>query len=321
MHSKTVDSQYLDHLLNLLNNGHIKEDRTGTGTSSIFGHQMRFNLQESFPLLQVKFTAMRPIIHELLWFLKGDTNIEYLKANNVSIWNEWADKDGNLGPVYGAQWRSWLAYDVVIDQLYEMILGLKSNPDSRRHIITAWNPADLPDESISPQNNASNGLMALAPCHTMFQFYTYEMSELDRVNWVAKNRTDLRDAQVPLAEFDKYLVPKRFLSCHLYQRSADWFLGVPFNIASYALLTHIIAKAVNMVPSEFVHSFGDTHLYSNHFDQANQLLDNVSTYPVVATVPQLVITHSRGNPWDHQLEDFQVNNYNPLPAIKAPIAV
>jgi thymidylate synthase len=324
MLNNTVDIQYIDHLERLLNNGIIKDDRTGTGTSSIFGHHMRFDLTESFPLLEAKFTAIRPIIHELIWFLRGETNIGYLQANNVKIWNEWANPKGDLGPVYGKQWRSWETPNIgSIDQLQVLLDGLNSKPDSRRHIISAWNPGELPDETISPQANASAGLMALAPCHTMFQFYTHLMNERQRFQWVAINMPHLREYRVPIEQFDKLGVPKRYLSCHLYQRSADWFLGAPFNIASYALLTHIIAKSVNMVPYEFIHSFGDTHLYTNHFEQAKELLFNWENdeRELTSDRPQIVIDSIPKNPWEYESDDFEVTNYSPLPAIKAPIAV
>jgi thymidylate synthase len=248
----------------------MKSDRTGTGTKSVFGYQMRFNLQEGFPLVTTKKVHLKSIIHELLWFLKGETNIAYLKENGVSIWDEWADENGDLGPVYGKQWRSWSGPDGhVIDQITEVVETLKKNPDSRRMIVSAWNPADLPK-------------MALAPCHCLFQFY------------VADGK----------------------LSCQLYQRSADIFLGVPFNIASYALLTMMLAQVTGLEYGDFVHSFGDAHIYTNHFEQVEtQLSREVRSYPVMKINPEV---HSI---FDFKFEDFELTDYNPHPAIKAPVAV
>ncbi|MBK8932759.1 MAG: thymidylate synthase [Chloroflexi bacterium] len=262
--------QYLDLMQTILDNGVRKEDRTGTGTLSIFGYQMRFNLAEGFPAVTTKKLHLRSIIHELLWFLQGDTNIQYLRDHGVTIWDEWADENGDLGPVYGYQWRNWPAPDGrAIDQITQLIHRLKANPDSRRHIVSAWNPADVDK-------------MALPPCHTMFQFY------------VANGR----------------------LSCQLYQRSADVFLGVPFNIASYALLTLMMAQVCGYQPGDFVHTFGDAHLYLNHLDQTRLQLSR-SPYP---------LPHMRLNPnvqsiFDFKYEDFDLQNYQSHPAIKAPIAV
>ena len=268
--------QYLNLLKHIIETGDDKSDRTGTGTRSVFGYQMRFNLQDGFPLVTTKKTHLKSIIHELLWFLKGDTNIAYLKEHQVKIWDEWADEDGNLGPVYGKQWRSWEgAGGVEVDQVSELISQLKTNPDSRRMIISAWNVADLPK-------------MKLMPCHCLFQFYTSS----------------------PGAD------GKRRLSCQLYQRSADVFLGVPFNIASYALLTLMIARVCDMEPGEFIHSFGDVHLYSNHFEQANLQLSR-KPFPL----PEMKINTSVKNIFDFTYEDFQLLNYESHPAIKAPVAV
>ncbi len=266
--------QYLDLLKHIIDKGIEKEDRTGTGTRSVFGYQMRFDLNEGFPLVTTKKLHLKSIIYELLWFLRGETNIAYLKENGVSIWDEWADENGDLGPVYGKQWRSWEGKNRVVDQITELITQIKSNPDSRRLIVSAWNVADLPD-------------MKLMPCHCLFQFYTSPTTE-----------------------------GRRKLSCQLYQRSADVFLGVPFNIASYALLTMMIAQVCNMEPGEFVHSFGDVHLYKNHFEQAELQLTRT---PLPS--PQMIINPTVKNIFDFRFEDFQLQNYVYHPAIKAPVAV
>jgi thymidylate synthase len=268
--------QYQQLLQHILAQGTDKNDRTGTGTRSVFGYQMRFNLAEGFPLVTTKKCHLKSIIYELLWFLNGDTNIKYLNDNKVSIWNEWADADGNLGPVYGKQWRSWTGADgTEIDQVKEVIHQLTHNPDSRRIIISAWNVADLPK-------------MKLMPCHCLFQFYT----------------------SAPNAN------GKRKLSCQLYQRSADVFLGVPFNIASYALLTQMIAQVCNMDLGDFIWTGGDTHLYSNHFEQA-QLQLSRTPFPL----PQLKINPTVKNIFSFAYEDFELQNYQCHPAIKAPVAV
>ena len=275
--------QYLDLMRHVLEHGHKKTDRTGTGTLSVFGYQMRFDLQQGFPLVTTKKCHMRSIIHELLWFLKGETNIGYLKDNGVSIWNEWATDDGELGPVYGAQWRSWQAADGrVIDQISQLISDIKRTPDSRRLIVSAWNPAVLPDTSVSPKENAAQGKQALPPCHTLFQFY-------------------VNDGK---------------LSCQLYQRSADIFLGVPFNIASYALLTHMIAQQAGLTPGEFIWTGGDCHLYSNHMEQVNLQL---SRQPL--PLPKLNIRRKPASIFDYEYEDFEVLDYECHAAIKAPVAV
>ena len=262
--------QYLKLLQYILDEGVNKSDRTGTGTKSCFGYQMRFNLQEGFPLVTTKKLHVKSIIHELLWFIKGETNIKYLTDNGVSIWNEWADENGELGPVYGKQWRSWEgAEGKVHDQLSDVIRQIKTNPDSRRIIISAWNVADLPK-------------MALMPCHTMFQFY------------VAEGK----------------------LSCQLYQRSADVFLGVPFNIASYALFTMMIAQVCGLEPGDFVHTFGDVHLYNNHFEQAKLQLAR-KPFPL----PTMRINPKVKSIFDFTYEDFTLENYHFHPPIKAPVAV
>jgi thymidylate synthase len=262
--------QYLDLMRQVRDHGHRKDDRTGTGTLSIFGHQMRFDLADGFPLVTTKKLHLRSIIYELLWFIRGDTNVRYLRDNKVTIWDEWADANGDLGPVYGAQWRSWPARDgSTIDQLADVISRIRSNPDSRRLIVTAWNPADV-------------DRMALPPCHCLFQFY------------VAEGR----------------------LSCQLYQRSADIFLGVPFNIASYALLTHMIAQVTGLKPGTFVHTLGDAHLYLNHLDQADEQMKRTPL-----PLPRLVIKRDVTSIDDFRFEDFEIVNYQSHPHIAAPVAV
>jgi len=275
--------QYLDLMRQVHELGTRKEDRTGTGTVSVFGYQMRFDLSAGFPLVTTKKCHLRSIIHELLWFLQGKTNTAYLKDNGVSIWDEWATESGDLGPIYGKQWRSWATPDGrTIDQISEVIEQIKRKPDSRRLIVSAWNPADLPDESISPQANVEQGRMALAHCHAFFQFYVVE---------------------------DK-------LSCQLYQRSADIFLGVPFNIASYALLTMMIAQVCDLAPGDFVHTFGDAHLYLNHLEQAETQLAR-EPFPL----PQMNINPVVKNIFDFKFEDFELAGYQSHPHIKAPIAI
>ena len=269
---KLVDimKQYTDLLKHIMEKGALKSDRTGTGTKSVFGYQMRFNLEDGFPLLTTKRVHLKSIIHELLWFIAGDTNIKYLNDNGVTIWDEWADENGNLGPVYGRQWRAWETVDGrKVDQLQALVEGIKRNPDSRRHLITAWNPGEVDK-------------MALPPCHAMFQFY------------VADGK----------------------LSCQLYQRSADVFLGVPFNIASYALLTMMIAQVCNLKPGEFIHTLGDAHIYTNHFEQvALQLSREPRHRPLMNINPDVKSI------FGFRYEDFQLDGYTPHPSIKAPIAV
>ena len=275
--------QYLDLMRHVKENGTQKGDRTGTGTISVFGYQMRFDLAQGFPLVTTKKCHLKSIIHELLWFLKGETNTRYLSENGVSIWNEWATEDGDLGPVYGYQWRNWPAPDGRhIDQIAEIVKLLKEKPNSRRIIVSAWNAADLPDESISPQENVKQGRMALAPCHAFFQFY------------VADGK----------------------LSCQLYQRSADIFLGVPFNIASYALLTMMIAQVTDLQPGDFVHTLGDAHLYNNHLEQTELQL---SREPYA--LPKMVINPNVKSIFDFKFEDFELQDYQSHPHIKAPISI
>ena len=262
--------QYLDLMQHVLNNGVEKSDRTGTGTKSVFGHQLRFNLAEGFPLVTTKKCHLRSIIHELLWFIQGNTNTKYLKDNGVRIWDEWADENGNLGPIYGYQWRSWPAANGKhVDQITQLIDQIKNNPDSRRLIVSAWNVGEIEN-------------MALPPCHAFFQFY------------VADGK----------------------LSCQLYQRSADIFLGVPFNIASYALMTMMIAQVCNLKLGDFVHTFGDAHIYTNHFEQANLQLSRD-----IRSLPTMKINPSVKSIFDFEIDDFELTDYDPHPHIKAPVAI
>ena len=275
--------QYLDLMRHVRDKGVEKGDRTGTGTRSVFGHQMRFDLAAGFPLVTTKKVHLKSIIHELLWFLKGDTNTQYLRDNGVSIWDEWATGSGDLGPVYGYQWRTWpLPSGGAIDQIADVIEQLRTRPDSRRLIVSAWNPAQLPDESISPQANVEQGRMALAPCHAFFQFY------------VADGK----------------------LSCQLYQRSADIFLGVPFNIASYALLTLMVAQVTGLQPGEFIHTLGDAHLYLNHLEQADKQLARE-----LKPLPQMTLNKAVSDIFSFSYEDFTLQAYEPHPGIAAPIAI
>jgi thymidylate synthase (EC 2.1.1.45) len=275
--------QYLDLMRHVRDTGVRKEDRTGTGTISVFGYQMRFDLEQGFPLVTTKKCHLKSIIHELLWFLKGETNIAYLKKNGVKIWDAWATEEGELGPVYGAQWRSWTAADgTVIDQIAELLKQIKAKPDSRRLIVSAWNPALLPDEGVAPDENAKRGKMALPPCHTMFQFYVLDGR----------------------------------LSCQLYQRSADVFLGVPFNIASYALLTMMIAQVSGLKPGDFVHTFGDAHLYLNHLEQVEIQLQR-EPYPL----PSMRINPDVKDLFAFEFADFELVDYQAHPHIAAPISV
>ncbi|WP_373090209.1 thymidylate synthase [Zhongshania sp.] len=277
--------QYLDLLRDVRDNGTDKGDRTGVGTRSVFGRQLRFDLQQGFPLLTTKKVHLRSIICELIWFLQGSCDNNWLQERGVSIWNEWALENGDLGPIYGKQWRSWACPDgSTIDQISEVIAMIRRKPDSRRLLVSAWNPADLPDESLSPQENVRRGRAALPPCHTLFQFY------------VAGDK----------------------LSCQLYQRSADLFLGVPFNIASYALLTHMIAQQCDLDVGDFVHTFGDCHLYQNH------LTDEIVEEQLRRTpraLPKLLIKRRPESVFGYDFEDFEFAGYEPHPAIKAPIAI
>ena len=281
--------QYHDLVKHILDHGTQKGDRTGTGTLSVFGYQMRFDLSEGFPMVTTKKLHLKSIIYELLWFLKGDTNIEYLKENGVRIWNEWADEEGNLGPVYGHQWRNWNSEE--IDQIKEVIETLKNNPNSRRMLVSAWNPSVMPDTSKSFSENVANGKAALPPCHAFFQFY------------VAPGDPEAEDKR-----------PK--LSCQLYQRSADVFLGVPFNIASYALFTMMMAQVCDYAPGDFIHTFGDAHIYNNHIEQLNlQLTRELRNLPTIKINPEVKDIFS------FKFEDFQLENYDPHPHIKGKVAI
>ena len=275
--------EYLALMRHIRDNGVKKEDRTGTGTLSVFGYQMRFDLNEGFPLVTTKKCHLRSIIHELLWFLKGETNIAYLKENGVSIWDEWATDEGQLGPVYGHQWRSWTGADgETVDQITALINEIKTNPDSRRLIVSAWNPSVLPDPTMSPKDNAAHGKQALPPCHTLFQFYVLEGK----------------------------------LSCQLYQRSGEVFLGVPFNIASYALLTLMVAQVCDLQPGEFIHTLGDAHLYLNHLEQTElQLSREPFARPIMRLNPEVK------DIFGFSIDDFTLENYQSHPHIKAPVAV
>lgn len=337
--------QYLALMQDILDNGVVKKDRTGVGTLSVFGRQLRFDLKEGFPLVTTKKVHLKSIIHELLWFLNGDTNVKYLQENGVKIWNEWSDEEGNLGPVYGKQWREWrdckvvechdvrrtqqlmqrgykyignikedgttyLVYEKPHDQISKVIHQLREDPDSRRIIVSAWNVSDLDD-------------MALNPCHNYFQFYTTEMTVLERLNWFEENQPE-KFARTPLNNVEKLIheildregIPRRKLSCFFLMRSNDVFLGLPFNIASYALLTHIVAQQLNMVPDELVYSGVDVHLYSNHLEQAKLQLTR-EPYPL----PKLVIKRKPVSIFDYKYEDFELVGYQAHPHIAAPVAV
>ena len=342
--------QYLALMQDILDNGVVKKDRTGVGTLSVFGRQLRFDLKEGFPLVTTKKVHLKSIIHELLWFLNGDTNVKYLQENGVKIWNEWADEEGDLGPVYGKQWREWrdckvvechdvgrtqqlmqrgykyignmkedgttyLVYEKAHDQISKVIQQLREDPDSRRIIVSAWNVADLDD-------------MALNPCHNYFQFYTTEMTLLERLDWYEANEPE-KFANAPLINhedidneerlhetLDREGIPRRKLSCFFLMRSNDVFLGLPFNIASYALLTHIVAQQLNMVPDELVYSGVDVHLYSNHLEQAKLQLTR-EPYPL----PKLDIKRKPDSIFDYKYEDFELVGYQAQPHIAAPVAV
>lgn len=272
--------QYKDLLQQIVDQGAGKDDRTGTGTISMFGHQMRFDLSKGFPLVTTKKVHLKSIIHELLWFLKGDTNITYLQQNGVKIWDEWADENGDLGPVYGYQWRNWNGEG--IDQIKQAIHTLKTNPTSRRIMVTAWNPSVMPDTTLSFSENVANGKAALPPCHSFFQFY----------------------------------VNNGKLSCQLYQRSADVFLGVPFNIASYALLTMMVAQVCELELGDFVHTFGDVHIYNNHMEQVKTQLEREPK-----ALPTMVINPKVKDIFDFTYEDFTLEGYDPHPGIKAEVSI
>lgn len=278
--------QYLDLMREIVEQGVDRGDRTGTGTRSLFGRQLRFDLSAGFPLLTTKKVHLKSVVYELLWFLSGSTDNRWLNEHGVTIWDEWALENGDLGPIYGKQWRSWACPDGrTLDQISMVVEQIRRNPQSRRLIVSGWNPADLPDESISPQDNVRNGKAALPPCHTLFQFY------------VAGGR----------------------LSCQLYQRSADYFLGVPFNIASYALLTHMVAQQCDLQVGEFVHTFGDLHLYANHLNDPAIVAEQLARTP--RPLPRLLIKRRPASVFDYRYEDFEIQGYDPCPAIRAPIAI
>lgn len=323
--------------------GEESDDRTGTGTLSLFGDQMEFYLKEGFPLLTGKYTSFKLIAAELLWFLSGSTNNEDLRKLNgndkPTIWEEWSLPDGSLGPIYGWQWRNWIGSDndnppglIIIDQIKEVIDGLKKRPHSRRHICSAWNVTDLPNEALSPHDNVRNGQMALAPCHCLFQFHARRLSEVERAELVGGNFLENWREEANFvhesclaaldAEHIKFMnergIPAYELSCKLYQRSGDLFLGIPYNIASYALLTHMIAHVCNMTVGRFIHTLGDSHIYLNHLEQVDELLSRDHTkYPL----PSLEIKRKIDDIDDFKLEDFEVVGYQSHPAIKAPVAI
>ena len=357
--------QYLDLLRDVNTNGVTRDDRTGTGTKSVFGRQLQFDLKQGFPLLTTKKVFTKGIIHELLWMIKGDTNIQYLLDNNVHIWDEWATESGDLGPVYGKQWRDWIGKNGIhYDQLKSVIQEIKTNPFSRRLLVSAWNVDDLPDASISPQENVLNGKQALPPCHTLFQFYVSEMDMYDYylyLKYILDNPNSTLDKheinnelidcfndnkivfspavyryesnerkKVDLDEFcygkaasdimDKYNIncPKYKLSCQLYQRSADIFLGVPFNIASYSLLTHMIAHECEMWVDTFTHSFGDVHIYKNHQEQVDLQL---SREPLPNTAKVYIDVEPKTSIFDMKYDDIKIVRYESHPAIKADVSV
>ena len=297
--------QYLDLLQHVLDHGTERLDRTGTGTVGVFGYQMRFDLSEGFPCLTTKKLHLRSIIHELLWFLRGDTNIKYLKDNGVSIWDEWADENGNLGPVYGSQWRSWPdGHGGTIDQIANVVKEIKENPYSRRLLVTAWNPAEIEE-------------MALPPCHCLFQFYVEPAAPVDKLG-VDKLISSTEEPPINLSTYQPInnKAPKGRLSCQLYQRSADIFLGVPFNIASYALLTMMMAQVCGLEPGEFVHTFGDAHIYKNHLDQVRlQLSREPRPLPTMRINPEVK------DIFGFRYEDFTLENYDPHPHIKGEVSV
>ena len=312
MTEKIFMKQYLDLLQYVLDHGTERQDRTGTGTVGVFGYQMRFDLGQGFPVLTTKKLHLRSIIYELLWFLRGDTNIKYLKDHGVSIWDEWADAEGNLGPVYGSQWRSWPdGRGGTIDQIAKVVEQIKSNPYSRRLMVTAWNPAEIEE-------------MALPPCHCLFQFYVEPSSTSDKVTEsqsgkvaTQSNNSDTQPLSHPATQpLSHSEAPKGHLSCQLYQRSADIFLGVPFNIASYALLTMMMAQVCGLEPGEFVHTFGDAHIYKNHLDQVHLQLTREPQ-----PLPTMHINPERKSIFDFEYEDFRLEGYDPHPHIKGEVSV
>lgn len=339
------DSVYSDLLRDVIKNGRDRSDRTGTGTRSVFGRQARFDLTQGFPLLTGKKVNFSNIWTELYWFLKGDTNVAFLQNHNNPIWNEWANEEGELGPVYGAQWRSWptsstcfitaneAGYEEheleveTLDQIQNLIDGLRNNPYSRRHIVSGWNPAVLPIEGNSHADNVNAGRQALPPCHTMFQFYVVDLTLDERMQYALNNRhrveSDMVAEDIPGASMEKMLdemmIPKQGLSCQLYQRSGDIFLGVPYNIASYALLTYIVAEMCGMIPMEFVHTFGDLHLYHNHFAQADQYLKQPHHHSPMLDLSNYLASYDSVD--ELLLTDVKLVGYVSGPFIKAPVAV
>lgn len=327
--------QYYDLLQKILETGNPTDDRTGVGTLSLFGEQIQFNLQEGFPLLTGKFTSFKAISNELIWFLKGYTNNEELRKLNgndkPTIWEEWTNGDGELGPIYGKQWRNWGGVPIPnvpeefmdgIDQIGNLIKGLKERPSSRRHIISAWNVSDLPDESISPQENVNQGKMALAPCHAFVQFGTRKISFKDRAILYVQKYSGVHYGLEYDRDYENMMdivgVPKYALSCHLYQRSADIFLGVPYNIASYALLTEILCNLTNMIPEKLIISFGDVHLYKNHIQQTHELLSrNLAEYGL----PILTFNDHYNTIDEIDQSSFTLHNYRSLGTIAAEVAV
>lgn len=318
-----IEKQYLNILEELLKNAKFKADRTGTGTYSVFGRQIRADLREGFPLLTTKKIFTRSILHELLWFVKGETNVKYLNDNNVHIWDEWALEDGELGPIYGKMWRNWPNPNgESIDQIEYIVNLLKNNPYSRRQIVSGWNPALLPVEGLSHAENVQSGRQALPPCHTLFQFYVEDMTLQERLKHATKTKPETvkhlnTNEEDKLSKMLNDLnIEDKYLSCQLYQRSGDIFLGVPFNIASYAFLTHMFAQIAHMVPKEFIHTFGDIHLYSNHIEQAREQLSRE-----LYDFPTLKIKNRNQNIDEFEFDDFEIIDYKFHPYIKAPIAI
>lgn len=316
--------QYLDLMQKVLEEGQQSMNRTGVKAWSLFGHQMRFNLADGFPLVTTKNVHLKSIIHELLWFISGDTNTKYLNDNGVKIWDSWA-KDGELGPVYGSQWRSWRgqrrgevgsSHEYHVDQINELIFNLKTIPESRRLIVSAWNPVDLPNENFSPQTNVTAGRMALAPCHLLMQFHTRELSRNERLQWLwdrdYRASKAIRRANCKIPDY----VPTRGISLQVYQRSADVFLGVPFNIASYSLLLMMVGQVVNMVPEEFIHTLGDAHIYENHFEQVETQLSREEL-----PLPQMDLNPQITEIDDFIFDDFTISRYEPHGKLVGDIAV
>jgi len=319
-----ADITYLQLMIRVLGDGRERQDRTGTGTISLFGEKATFDLTKGFPLLTTKKVNLKNIWTELLWFLKGDTNIAFLKEHNNPIWDAWADEEGELGPVYGEMWNNWPKPDgTTLNQMRQLIDGLRKNPFSRRHIVSGWNPALLPDEGVSHAENVKAGKQALPPCHTLFQFYVEELTLEERVDYAQRNRAEFNHLTSPTMTNEEALdlaqVPKYGLSCQLYQRSGDLFLGVPYNIASYALLTFLVAELVGMIPWRFHHTFGDVHIYSNHLEQVREQLGRCPM-----PLPHLdIATWVRGYEYldELQIGDIELIGYESHPFIKAPVAV